>query len=153
MRKITINLRDIIFYGRCYPTPQTYGSKARNASVDTPIYSEKWFFIQTKELTLLNDLIQQEVCTNENKNMILPRLGYIRLFEVDIIALENLFVQSLNDRKISSFFGSIPDEKYNGEFNKFIEPFLIHRWNNNKKEVLKKRSNRLVHSKPYCMVG
>ena len=142
MRKITLNLSDILFYGRSYPIPRIYGSDTGNASAGTLVGTEKWFCTQTREILFLNDLLSQEVCTKENKDALLPRLGYIRLFEVDMIALEKLFIQSLNDRKITRFFGSIPDEDYDRQFNIFIEPAaeLVHRWGKYEKDVLKKEA-------------
>lgn len=124
MKKDAVRLKDIIYGGRSYPTSGRV---------------EKWYCAGTKEYVCLQELINQGVCTNENKDTVLPAFGYIHFFEVDIEETERYFLNSLNDRRYLKLFDSVPAEDFYIKFNIFLEQAqLEHRWREYEYAVLRK---------------
>ncbi len=124
MKKDAVRLKDIIYGGRSYPTSGRV---------------EKWYCTDTKEYVNLQELIDKGVCTNKDKDTLLPALRYIQFFEVDIEKSERHFLNSLNDRRYLKLFDSVPAEDFDIKFNIFLEQAqLEHRWREYENAVLRK---------------
>lgn len=114
-----VDIADIKYYGRAYQEQSEYGFGKHVTRIQTK--HDWWFFRETEEFVMKEDLFEGGIIQTRDDEDKLRDLGYIKVFQVDVVALQKSFISKVNIKEIHQYFKDISDARFDYVFRVYFE--------------------------------